>query len=180
MLFEIVGRAYEHHSLLITTNLPSEQWTEVFGSERLTGLYWIGSLTVATSSKQTGAITVSAKPRYRQARTCGRIQTLKSIRTKTEPKRSLTDYAKSGYSIIRCHGFRPPPVSHLLCHLHLKWCPSSSSFLRIATPSPLRTPESSRLRPEQYRAWPDSCRNRPNPGPSFLIRPSNPRPARHP
>ncbi len=37
LLFEIVGRAYEHHSLLITTNLPFEQWTEVFGSERLTG-----------------------------------------------------------------------------------------------------------------------------------------------
>ena len=37
LLFEIVGRAYEHHSLMITTNLPFEQWTEVFGSQRLTG-----------------------------------------------------------------------------------------------------------------------------------------------
>jgi DNA replication protein DnaC len=37
LLFEIVGRAYEQQSLMVTTNLPFEQWTEVFGSERLTG-----------------------------------------------------------------------------------------------------------------------------------------------
>ena len=37
LLFEVVSRAYEHHSLMVTTNLPFEQWTEVFGSERLTG-----------------------------------------------------------------------------------------------------------------------------------------------
>jgi DNA replication protein DnaC len=32
-----VNRAYECTSLLVTTNLPFEQWTEVLGSERLTG-----------------------------------------------------------------------------------------------------------------------------------------------
>ena len=37
LLFEVVGRAYEQQSLMVTTNLPFEQWTEVFGSERLTG-----------------------------------------------------------------------------------------------------------------------------------------------
>jgi DNA replication protein DnaC len=37
LLFEVVGRAYEHHSLIVTTKLPSESWTEVLGSERLTG-----------------------------------------------------------------------------------------------------------------------------------------------
>jgi len=37
LLFDVVSRAYEHHSLMITTNLPFEQWTEVLGSERLTG-----------------------------------------------------------------------------------------------------------------------------------------------
>jgi len=31
------SRAYERTSLLVTTNLPFEQWTEVMGSERLTG-----------------------------------------------------------------------------------------------------------------------------------------------
>jgi DNA replication protein DnaC len=37
LLFEVISRAYEHHSLMLTSNLPFEQWTEVFGSERLTG-----------------------------------------------------------------------------------------------------------------------------------------------
>ncbi len=37
LLFEVVSRAYERLSLLVTTNLPFEQWTEVLGSERLTG-----------------------------------------------------------------------------------------------------------------------------------------------
>ena len=37
LLFEVVSRAYERVSLIVTTNLPFEQWTEVMGSERLTG-----------------------------------------------------------------------------------------------------------------------------------------------
>jgi len=37
LLFEVVSRAYERQSLIVTTNLPFEQWPEVCGSERLTG-----------------------------------------------------------------------------------------------------------------------------------------------
>ena len=37
LLFEIISRAYEHHSVMLTTNLGFEQWTDIFGSERLTG-----------------------------------------------------------------------------------------------------------------------------------------------
>ncbi len=37
LLFEVVSRAYERTSLIVTTNLPFEAWTEVLGSERLTG-----------------------------------------------------------------------------------------------------------------------------------------------
>ena len=37
LLFEVVSRAYERLSLIVTTNLPFEQWTEVMGSERLMG-----------------------------------------------------------------------------------------------------------------------------------------------
>lgn len=37
LLFDVVSRAYERASLLVTTNLPFEQWTEILGSERLTG-----------------------------------------------------------------------------------------------------------------------------------------------
>ena len=37
LLFEVVSRAYERRSLVLTTNLPFESWPEVLGSERLTG-----------------------------------------------------------------------------------------------------------------------------------------------
>jgi DNA replication protein DnaC len=37
LLFDVIGTAYERHSLIVTTNLPFENWTEVLGSERLTG-----------------------------------------------------------------------------------------------------------------------------------------------
>lgn len=37
LLFDIISNAYERTSIIVTTNLPFEQWTEVMGSERLTG-----------------------------------------------------------------------------------------------------------------------------------------------
>lgn len=37
LLFEIISRAYERTSLILTSNLPFENWTEVLGSQRLTG-----------------------------------------------------------------------------------------------------------------------------------------------
>ena len=37
LLFDVLSTAYERVSLIVTTNLPFEHWTEVLGSERLTG-----------------------------------------------------------------------------------------------------------------------------------------------
>jgi DNA replication protein DnaC len=37
LLFDVISSAYERSSLIVTTNLPFESWTEVLGSERLTG-----------------------------------------------------------------------------------------------------------------------------------------------
>jgi DNA replication protein DnaC len=37
LLFDVVSRAYERTSLIVTSNLPFEEWTQVMGSERLTG-----------------------------------------------------------------------------------------------------------------------------------------------
>ena len=37
LLFDVVSTAYERTSLIVTSNLPFESWTEVLGSERLTG-----------------------------------------------------------------------------------------------------------------------------------------------
>ena len=36
-MFEILSQRYERASTLITSNLPFDEWTSVFGSERLTG-----------------------------------------------------------------------------------------------------------------------------------------------
>jgi DNA replication protein DnaC len=37
LLFEMLSQRYERGSTLITSNLPFQEWTEVLGSERLTG-----------------------------------------------------------------------------------------------------------------------------------------------
>lgn len=37
LLFEVFSQRYEHGSTIVTSNLPFEEWTGVFGSERLTG-----------------------------------------------------------------------------------------------------------------------------------------------
>ena len=35
--FEVFSQRYERGSVMVPTNLPFDEWTEVFGSERLTG-----------------------------------------------------------------------------------------------------------------------------------------------
>lgn len=37
LLFEVFSRRYEQAATLLTSNLPFDEWTQVFGSERLTG-----------------------------------------------------------------------------------------------------------------------------------------------
>jgi DNA replication protein DnaC len=37
LLFELISQCYERSSIIITSNLPFDEWTDTFGSERLTG-----------------------------------------------------------------------------------------------------------------------------------------------
>ena len=37
LLFEVFSQRYERGSVIVTSNLPFDEWTETFGSERLTG-----------------------------------------------------------------------------------------------------------------------------------------------
>lgn len=37
LLFEVISQRYERGSIIITSNLPLDEWTETFGTERLTG-----------------------------------------------------------------------------------------------------------------------------------------------
>lgn len=52
LLFEVFSHRYERGSTLVTSNLPFDEWTEVLGSERLTGVlldHSTGSPTTSTS-----------------------------------------------------------------------------------------------------------------------------------
>ena len=44
LLFEVFSQRYERGSTVVTSNLPFDEWTSVFGSERLTGAL-LGRLT---------------------------------------------------------------------------------------------------------------------------------------
>src|SRR5688572_11674133 len=37
LLFEVFSRRYERGSVIVTSNLPFDEWTGIFGAERLTG-----------------------------------------------------------------------------------------------------------------------------------------------
>ena len=37
LFFEVFSRRYERGSIMLTSNLPFDEWTQTFGSERLTG-----------------------------------------------------------------------------------------------------------------------------------------------
>jgi hypothetical protein len=37
LLFDVFSQRYERASTLVTSNLPFDEWTSIFGSERLTG-----------------------------------------------------------------------------------------------------------------------------------------------
>jgi DNA replication protein DnaC len=37
MLFEVISQRYEQRSVIVTSNLPFEEWTSIFGNDRLTG-----------------------------------------------------------------------------------------------------------------------------------------------
>jgi DNA replication protein DnaC len=37
LLFEVFSRRYERGAVIVTSNLPFDEWTSVFGAERLTG-----------------------------------------------------------------------------------------------------------------------------------------------
>ena len=63
LLFDVISTAYERTSMIVTTNLPFESWTEVLGSERLTGPPSTGSLTAAGSSRPKARATGSTTPK---------------------------------------------------------------------------------------------------------------------
>ena len=73
LLFDVISTAYERTSLIVTTNLPFENWTEVLGSERLTGAT-LDRLThrcriIETKVRATGSRDAKARTRRTTAKT---------------------------------------------------------------------------------------------------------------
>ena len=65
LLFEPVSQRYERGATLITSNLPFDEWTETFGSERLTGA---NSSSVCSRSKPSRAVHQAIHPGHRPPR----------------------------------------------------------------------------------------------------------------
>lgn len=68
LLFDIISTAYERQSLVVTTNLPFENWTEVLLSERLTGAT-LDRLTHRCQIIETGGESYRLKDAKRRNRT---------------------------------------------------------------------------------------------------------------
>ena len=71
LLFDVMSRAYERMSLIVTTNLPFEQWTEVLDNERLTGSD-LGSLDPSVSYRGDRRRELSLEGRPSRPTTLGR------------------------------------------------------------------------------------------------------------
>src|SRR5262245_66330139 len=70
LLFDVIGTAYERTSVVVTTNLPFEQWPEVLGSERLTGAA-LDRLTHRCTILETGGESYRLRDGRRGRRTAG-------------------------------------------------------------------------------------------------------------
>ncbi|HEU5116350.1 MAG TPA: IS21-like element helper ATPase IstB [Isosphaeraceae bacterium] len=67
LLFDVISRAYERSSVIVTTNLPFEEWKEVLVSERLTGAT-LDRLTHRCTILETGSESYRLKEARRRRR----------------------------------------------------------------------------------------------------------------
>jgi DNA replication protein DnaC len=67
LLFDVISTSYERTSVIVTTNLPFEQWPEVLLSERLTGAA-LDRLTHRCQILETGAESYRLKDAKRRRR----------------------------------------------------------------------------------------------------------------
>ena len=109
LLFEVISHAYEYQSLIVTSNLPFDQWTTIFGCERLTGAL-LDRLTHRCHIIEADGESY----RLRQARRQEKAPPFTQSNEEAEERRfsidkniSITDHLWT-----QCHSFLPPAVSN--------------------------------------------------------------------
>jgi DNA replication protein DnaC len=78
LLFDVISTAYERSSVIVTTNLPFEEWKEVLGSERLTGAT-LDRLTHRCTIVETGKESYRLQEAQRRRRTTTAVRTVSGI-----------------------------------------------------------------------------------------------------
>ena len=78
LLFDVISTAYERSSVIVTTNLPFEQWTEVLVSERLTGAT-LDRLTHRCSIVETGSESYRLRDAKRRRRGAASASTNETV-----------------------------------------------------------------------------------------------------
>ena len=103
LLFDVIATAYERYSLIVTTTLPFETWTEVLGSERLTSAA-LDRLTHHCCDETT---------QLNLARLSGDLLKPPTALTRShfqahpEPNRLIPQYPAPPFSPGKSHHFRP-------------------------------------------------------------------------
>ena len=143
----MIGTAYERTSVIVTTNLPFEQWTEVLGSERLTGAA-LDRLTHRCHDPRDGRGELPAAGR--QATTTTRPEPRTLI-----PRDTPAEYIQT----CQCLTFTPPALAF---HRPLQPQQASRLAFPISPASPtVSTPPSERPANPSRRSWPERrCRVR--------------------
>ena len=119
LLFEVFSQRYERGSTLVTTNLPFDEWTEVFGSERLTGAL-LDRLThhvhiVEMNGESYRSRAAVRMPPQRRLRRTGRMP-ISAPRTPTPAPTSRRDTpphrpGRGRQALPRWYGIPPPQLS---------------------------------------------------------------------
>lgn len=127
LLFAVISTAYERTSLMVTTNLPFESWTEVLGSERLTG---------ATLDRLTH--------RCQIIETKGESYRLRDARARmTKPKASAGKGRRGACPVTR--PVAPAPRIHLRYGLLSLTAPSQISPTLSSAERPVKRPQNGKL-----------------------------------
>jgi DNA replication protein DnaC len=115
LLFDVISTAYERTSLIVTSNLPFESWTEVLGSERLTGAT-LDRLTHRCRIIETKGCSYVKQPRKGTVE-FGHFGLAGPLRVGGTPRQK---FAVSGHEWTRSSSFRAPcSARHSPCRDHL-------------------------------------------------------------